>query len=239
MLLQERYGNDGYTGWFKLLECLCSTENHFICCSDPNRLRYLAKRLCVKQDDIIPFLDLLASLDAIDSELWQTRVIWCQHLVDNLSEVYANRRREAPARPTPNLHHTYTTPTPDLHPTQPESDVVHSIPQESVVNETPKAAVDIPEWIDKDVWKGYIEMRRKIKKPPTDRALKMVVTTLSELREKGQDPNKVLDQSILHSWVDVFELKSDYKPSDNHRAKLPSADDLNDWNERPSKGVEA
>jgi len=46
------------------------------------------------------------------------RVIWCQNLVDNLSDVYRNRRREMPQRPIVNdgiITCKYGVPTCNLH----------------------------------------------------------------------------------------------------------------------------
>jgi hypothetical protein len=42
---------------------------------------------------------LLAELEAIDQELWQNRIIWCQKFVDGISDVYKNRRVEIPIKP--------------------------------------------------------------------------------------------------------------------------------------------
>ena len=229
-ILQKRFHNDGYAGWFKLLETLCMTENHTLNVSDEIRQEYLADRLGVKVDNLIPFCDLLASLDAIDKELWGYRIIWCQNLVDNIVGVYADRRRVPPQRPTPNLQPSTANiqeDTPDLRTNTAESDVNKGSQTESVVPQ-PKDTLDLPEWIDKDAWNGYLEMRKKIKKPATVRAMKMVINSLEQLRGQGQDPNKVLDQSTLKNWTDVYELKNDYKPSGNgkHPDTLPTGEEL-------------
>jgi hypothetical protein len=34
-ILEQRFGNDGYSFWYKLLETLGRTENHFIDITDP------------------------------------------------------------------------------------------------------------------------------------------------------------------------------------------------------------
>ena len=44
-------------------------------------------------------LDILAKLEAIDAELWQERIIWCQKFVNWLQDVYTKRRRELPQKP--------------------------------------------------------------------------------------------------------------------------------------------
>lgn len=67
--------------------------------------------------------------------------------------------------------------------------------------------VEIPEWIQPEAWEAYLDMRAKIKKPPTNRALVLVIKTLTELKGKGVDPNAVINQSVVHNWIDVYDLK--------------------------------
>jgi len=45
-------------------------------------------------------LNLLVEMGAIDKDLWECdKIIWSQNLVDNVTEVYRNRRRELPCKP--------------------------------------------------------------------------------------------------------------------------------------------
>ncbi len=69
--------------------------------------------------------------------------------------------------------------------------------------------IALPEWIDPEAWEGFCEMRKAMKKIPfTDRAQKMVLKSLYELRAAGHDPNASLDQSTLMGWRDVFPPKA-------------------------------
>jgi uncharacterized protein YdaU (DUF1376 family) len=65
-----------------------------------------------------------------------------------------------------------------------------------------------PDWIPKDAWQGFEAMRTKIRKPMTDRARKLIVCELEKLRNRGEDPVAVLEQSERNSWQDVFPLKA-------------------------------
>lgn len=67
--------------------------------------------------------------------------------------------------------------------------------------------IAIPTWIPVDAWRGYIEMRKRKRAPPTKRALELVVKALDNLRRGGMDPGAVLDQSTRNSWTDVYPLK--------------------------------
>lgn len=70
-----------------------------------------------------------------------------------------------------------------------------------------KARFALPEWVPSDSWRDYEEMRQRIRKPMTDAARQLAVTKLEELRVDGHSTKAVLDQSVLHSWQGLFELK--------------------------------
>lgn len=67
--------------------------------------------------------------------------------------------------------------------------------------------MDIPSWIDKEALEGFIEMRRLIKKPLTDRALSLALGKLKDFKDAGHDPNAILDQSVFNSWQGLFPIK--------------------------------
>lgn len=69
------------------------------------------------------------------------------------------------------------------------------------------SAFELPDWIAKDSWDGYEEMRRKVRKPMTDRARQMAVKELAGLQARGHPANAVLDQSTQHSWQGLFEIR--------------------------------
>jgi biotin operon repressor len=69
---------------------------------------------------------------------------------------------------------------------------------------TPSAgAFQLPDWIRSDLWKDFEELRRKKKKPLTDRARQTAVNKLAKLREAGQDIEACIEQTVLHAW-DTF-----------------------------------
>ena len=63
------------------------------------------------------------------------------------------------------------------------------------------------EWIDRESWHAFCEMRRKIKAPLTPYAEKLIIRELVKLKTAGHDPQACLDQSIMNSWRDVFPLR--------------------------------
>ena len=82
-------------------------------------------------------------------------------------------------------------------------------------NNKNKSSLDliIEEYTDKieliDMLKDFLKMRKSIKKPMTDRALKILLTKLDKLA--GNDINKklyILEESIVNSWQSIFEPKN-------------------------------
>lgn len=90
----------------------------------------------------------------------------------------------------------------------------------------------IPDWMPADSWSGYIEMRRKQKKPPTRRATELVVKSLQGMLEKGIDVSMVLDTSTRNCWTDVYEPKaSSAKTKNIDKWWIPAGFD-NEWEAR-------
>jgi len=108
-VLQSRFGNDGYAFWFKLLEKLSSTEGHYLDCRDSNTWQLLLARTGVNEITGVEIMKLLVEMHAIDKKLWENEVIWCQKLVDNISDVYRNRRRKIPEKPITTGNNGITT----------------------------------------------------------------------------------------------------------------------------------
>lgn len=96
----------------------------------------------------------------------------------------------------------------------------------------------LPEWLPSEAWAGYVEMRRKIRKPMTPRAEQLAINTLQKLKDQGQDAGAVLDQSVMNSWQGLFavaERRAEARA--NQPSRFPSlgkhgqatANNLQDW----------
>jgi hypothetical protein len=65
----------------------------------------------------------------------------------------------------------------------------------------------LPDWMPLDSWAGYLEMRKKIKKAPTDRAVTLLIASLGKMLTDGQDITAVLDKSTKSNWTDVYPIR--------------------------------
>lgn len=88
--------------------------------------------------------------------------------------------------------------------------------RETEKRETRKAgAFALPDWIPKEPWEGWVEVRRKNKWPVTDRAFTLALAELEELRKQGHDPAKVIDLATLKGWRSFYAPKSNSAPADD------------------------
>ena len=86
-------------------------------------------------------------------------------------------------------------------------------------------AVVFPDWLPKETWDAFIQMRKRIGKPPTDYAIKLIIAKLERFRANGQDVKQVLEKSITSGWQDVFEIKGN--PADNIGLTVPASNEPN------------
>lgn len=73
-----------------------------------------------------------------------------------------------------------------------------------VTNSLNRKVAALPDWLPLDAWKSYLEMRKKIRRPPTDRAVELAIAKLAKFRDEGHDPKAVLEQSVMNGWQDLF-----------------------------------
>lgn len=97
--LESQFGNDGYAFWFKLLEILGTQKELYYDCNKKTNWLFLVAKTRVPEQTAIEILNLLAELEAIDTELWENKIIWCQNFVDGVAGVYVKRRASVPQKP--------------------------------------------------------------------------------------------------------------------------------------------
>jgi len=151
-ILEGQWGNDGYVFWFKLLERLASTDGHFIDCKNSKKWQLLLARARVDENTGVEMMKLLVEMGSIDKQLWEwDKIVWSQNLVDNVAEVYRNRRRELPQKPvSTGLKLITTGNNPETTTDNPQTKVketkVKETKEESVVDEiiiTKESVLDV------------------------------------------------------------------------------------------------
>jgi len=87
-----------------------------------------------------------------------------------------------------------------------------------------KSVFVLPDWLDKEVWTEYKKYRQNGKGKFTPYAQSLAVKKLLKLKSEGNDPVKVIQQSILSGWSGLFPIK------DNDGQSVSKSRELTDAN---------
>jgi len=67
--IENKYGNNGYATWYKILEKLGSTEYHYLNLNREDEVMFLAAKCKVTEDLLISIINDLSKMDVFDKEL--------------------------------------------------------------------------------------------------------------------------------------------------------------------------
>lgn len=84
-----------------------------------------------------------------------------------------------------------------------------ALPREEKEKEikTKASAFALPDWVPVDAWKGFEEMRVRVKKPLTDRARSLALTELEKICDAGHSAETVIDLATMNSWLSFYAPK--------------------------------
>lgn len=66
------------------------------------------------------------------------------------------------------------------------------------------AAMELPEWLDRELWVAWCEDRKARKKPISERGASMQISKLDEYRQQGTSPKAVIEHSIAGGYQGLF-----------------------------------
>ena len=68
--------------------------------------------------------------------------------------------------------------------------------------------IELPDWLPADAWTDWVEHRREVKAPLTQRAAELSIKTLAKLKDQGNNPVEVIEQSVLSGkWTALYPVK--------------------------------
>ena len=236
-IIERKFGNDGYAAWFKTLEIIGDSENHFIDCRNPECWEYLLARLNVDSEKAEGIFSCLAEVQAISKSLWDNRVIFSENFVKNIYDVYKRRLVNAPTKEfivnILNLNIGVSVNKNKVN--------ANRNPQNKVKQSKIKETI-YPEWLDLKLFKEFKKMRTKLKKPLTEFAEERAIAKLKTLCEEGYDQETIVSLAIERDWLTFYPPKDNgadngrnnstgvYTPEDVEAQKK-----LNAWRKQKAK----
>lgn len=67
----------------------------------------------------------------------------------------------------------------------------------------------LPDWLPLSEWNAFIEMRKKIKKPMTDRAKELAIEKLNDFRKQRYDITVILNTAVMNNWQGLYLPKDE------------------------------
>lgn len=92
--IEKKYGNDGYATWFKILEKLAETDNHFLNLNEDEEVIYLSAKCNISETLLLSIINDLSRIGAFHKKLWENKVIWSQKFIDEIQEAYSRRNNK-------------------------------------------------------------------------------------------------------------------------------------------------
>jgi hypothetical protein len=90
--IEQKYGNDGYATWVKILRQLAVTEYHYLNLSKHSSLMFLAAKCKIEVDKLNAIINDLVEFGDFDRELWeQSKVIYCEKFNLSIEDAYIKR----------------------------------------------------------------------------------------------------------------------------------------------------
>lgn len=189
--IENKYGNDGYSTWYKMLEQLAQTENHYIDLSDDVQTMYLASFCRVSEAVLIDIIEDIVKLKEFDAELWSIKIIWCQKFIDSIQTAYLKRSNNCITR---ELLIDMLVANGKMTATKKESKKVAKI--ETVSFNFKKELIEYG--ADPDLVSDWLLVRGKRKAANTKTALKIFI---SEVEKSKLNVNDVLKECASRSWI--------------------------------------
>jgi hypothetical protein len=213
LMMRSVYKSEGLGWYWLLIEQLRDQEDYKLSIFTKYGFDALALRLDADIDRLHSFINDCVEefklFEKDDQYIWSPDLIKKMQPFDDRSEKASRSAQKRWPKQPQNKHDQFDG-NANAVPTQCAGNakrLKENKVKDSKLNET-KENIIIPEYLKMDVWEAFLETRRRKKAPSTDHALKLILAELEKLREAGDDPNEVLDQSIMRGYSGVFALKN-------------------------------
>lgn len=97
-----------------------------------------------------------------------------------------------------------------------QSNTNKNVKNDKNVKNVKKIYIEPPELNDAIL--SFIEFRKKIKKPMTDKAINLLIGKLKKLSSNTAEQIEILEQSIMNGWTSIYPLKEKEEKGDKGNA---------------------
>jgi len=93
--IEQKYGNDGFATWIKLLRQLAVTDYHYLNLSSKPQVMFLSAKCKVSEETLLLIIQDLCDMGEFEAFLWQeNRIIFSTKFVAHVQDAYAKRNNK-------------------------------------------------------------------------------------------------------------------------------------------------
>ncbi len=220
--IENKYKNDGYATWVKILRQLAVTNNHWLNLSEPIDIMFLASKCHISEEVLIEIIDDLCKLGEFNTLLWkENRIIFSEKFIENIHDAYKKRSNECidlnglllllSSLGIRKLDKSESDGSVNPH------SISYHIIEKNTISENKIVTADIKEIIFpfdseefKKKWEQWILHRQEIKKPY--KSIKSQQSALDNLKKYSAEFSIVLiTRSMTNGWQGLVFEKTDYE----------------------------
>jgi hypothetical protein len=195
--LMDNYSHAGYVAWFGLIEIICKENKYNVTGDLEISPIYLKRKLRISTTKLEQIFDFCQTKGKLLFNISQEKWVFKFSKVAELKDNY-----------TKNLQATGKKVSLEV-----EVDKKKKEKKKKPIKKKDKKPIKkkdiciLPDWLPLEEWKDFVEMRNKIKAPLTEKAVELAISKLSKLKDAGDNPAEVLNESIMNSYKGLFPLK--------------------------------
>ena len=93
--IEDKYGNDGFATWIKILRQLAVNNHHYINLSEKVEIMFLSSKCKVSEETLISIINDLCELGEFDTILWKDKmIIWSEKFINHIQDAYNKRKNK-------------------------------------------------------------------------------------------------------------------------------------------------
>jgi len=212
--LEDEFGLAGYAWWWKILETVARNSKPGECSATLSSSKWKSSLLTNSKglNKCLDFLEL-AGKSSISRHPGNRELITISipKLLEIHDEWTSKVRRKSG-------HNSGVTPDQEVE-VEVEVDKNKDKEEEKGINPTYPQEEEkfiLPNWVPVDLWNDFLVIRKKKGAKDTPRALKILLAKLTGIRDKGENPQDVLERAIVNSWKSVYPSKDQSPPPRKH-----------------------
>ena len=86
--------------------------------------------------------------------------------------------------------------------------------------------INIPAFVDQELWKEFLAMRKKLRAVNSDRAIKALINKIEKFHAEGVGVNPLIENSVVNSWKDIYPPRQENSNGANKSNTSPTAREL-------------